>query len=109
AVAPARDGDYEGALVLAAHGMHSSQALLMACDDPLEAEPDHPRPGSAGWRPRVLPRYGSARRQTQVHPQRRPGVLGGIDTPVLQPGDEVIDDVVQARGDQPRGDVQPVA
>src|SRR5699024_4026467 len=51
---------------------------------------------------------GPGRGQAQVLAQGRAGVLGRIHAPLLQARDQVVDDVVQARGDQPGGDVQTV-
>ena len=46
--------------------------------------------------------------QAQVFAQRRAGVLGAVDAAFLQCGDEQVDDVVEAVGDQVRRDVEAV-
>src|SRR5699024_11875631 len=50
----------------------------------------------------------SERREPQVLPQRRARVVGRVDAALLQARDQLVDDVVQTGGDQPRRDVQTV-
>ena len=80
----------------------------MVPDQPVDVEAlGRRQPARAG---RAVGRVHPGRqgREVEVVAQRRAGVLGAVDAALLQRGDERVDDVVEAVGDEVRREVEPV-